>query len=235
TQSTRIVYASSAATYGLEELCSDEAPLGDLRPLNMYAYSKQLFDLYAQREGWLDRIVGVKYFNVFGPNEWHKGDMRSVVCKAFQQITAEGTVKLFKSHRPEFTDGGQQRDFVYVKDAVAMTLALAENAQAHGIYNVGSGRASTWLELIEPVFEALSVPANIAFVDMPEHLRRAYQYRTQATLQRLHHSGYHAEVAPLRDSVADYVRYYLGPHRRLDPGDADYYATSAPQTVRISA
>jgi ADP-L-glycero-D-manno-heptose 6-epimerase len=222
----RTVYASSAATYGLLEMCSDEEPLEGLRPLNMYAYSKQLFDCYAQREGWLDHLVGVKFFNVFGPNEWHKGEMRSVVCKAFEQITSGATVKLFKSHRPEFTDGGQQRDFIYVKDAVAMTLALAQEPRAHGIYNVGSGRASTWLELIEPVFEALGLPPNISFVDMPEHLRRAYQYRTQATLDRMRACGYMRPAPPLALAVEDYVRSYLQPHRRLDPTQPDYYAAT---------
>jgi ADP-L-glycero-D-manno-heptose 6-epimerase len=228
----RTIYASSAATYGPLEICSDEEPLESLRPLNMYAYSKQLFDCYAQREGWLDHLIGVKYFNVFGPNEWHKGEMRSVVCKAFEQIAGEGTVKLFKSHRPEFADGGQQRDFIYVKDAVAMTLALAQEPRAHGIYNVGSGRASTWLELIEPVFAALGLPPKISFVDMPEHLRCAYQYRTQATLERLRASGYTRTVAPLAVAVQDYVRSYLQPHRHLDPAQGDHYAAAgAPQKI----
>jgi ADP-L-glycero-D-manno-heptose 6-epimerase len=231
----RTVYASSAATYGQLELCSDEEPLERLRPLNMYAYSKQLFDRYAQCEGWLDHLVGVKYFNVFGPNEWHKGEMRSVVCKAFEQITHEGTVSLFRSHRPEFTDGGQQRDFIYVKDAVAMTLALAQTPLAHGLYNVGSGRASTWLELIEPVFAALGLPPKITFVDMPEHLRHAYQYRTQATLERLRGAGYAGTVAPLSVAVQDYVRSYLQPHRHLDPTQPDHYLQKVATQERVSA
>jgi len=231
----RTVYASSAATYGLLELCSDEEPLERLRPLNMYAYSKQMFDCYAAREGWLDRLVGLKYFNVFGPNEWHKGEMRSVVCKAFEQIACGGTVNLFRSHRPEFTDGGQQRDFIYVKDAVAMTLALAQAPLAHGIYNVGSGRASTWLELIEPVFAALGLPPKISFVDMPEDLRHAYQYRTQATLGRLAGAGYACNVPPLAGAVQDYVRFYLQPHRRLDPAQPDHYLQSVTAAARASA
>lgn len=214
----RFVYASSAATYGALESGLDEArPLSTLRPLNMYAYSKQLFDRYAEQHGFLDRIVGIKYFNVFGPNEAHKGDMRSVVAKAFDQIVAGGTVKLFRSHRPEFRDGEQRRDFIYVKDAVAMTLALAARPSAGGIYNVGSGRASTWLELIRPVFAALGRPERIEFVDMPEHLRAKYQYSTRASIERVLASGYRGEPAPLADAVTEYVRDYLAGDRRLDP------------------
>lgn len=223
-QKARFVYASSAATYGALETCSDEEPIDRLRPLNMYAYSKQLFDAYAQREGLLSRMVGLKYFNVFGPNEHHKGDMRSMVCKAFEQITRDGSVRLFKSARPAFADGCQQRDFIYVKDAVAMTLALAENPTANGLYNIGSGRASTWLELIEPVFHALKLSPKILFTDMPEHLRAAYQYRTQATLERLRAAGYPVQtIPPLAESVHDYVRSYLLPNRLLDPAESDAY------------
>jgi ADP-L-glycero-D-manno-heptose 6-epimerase len=225
---SRFVYASSAATYGLLETCSDEEPIDRLRPLNMYAYSKQLFDQYALREGLLSQVVGLKYFNVFGPNEHHKGDMRSMVCKAFEQIRREGSARLFKSARPDFADGCQQRDFIYVKDAVAMTLALAENSAASGLYNIGSGRASTWLDLIEPVFGALGLQPDIAFIDMPEQLRPAYQYRTQATLDRLRAAGYPAQtIPPLAESVHDYVRSYLLPNRLLDPVDEDAYSSRA--------
>jgi ADP-L-glycero-D-manno-heptose 6-epimerase len=214
----RFVYASSAATYGaLEEGLDEARPLETLRALNMYAYSKQLFDRYAEQHGFLERIVGIKYFNVFGPNEAHKGDMRSVVSKAYDQIVAGGSVKLFKSHRPEFRDGEQRRDFIYVKDAVAMTLALAAHPAASGIYNVGSGRASTWLELIRPVFSALGRTERIEFVDMPEHLRSKYQYSTCASIERLRALGYAAELTPLADAVRDYVTGYLEGDRRLDP------------------
>jgi len=223
-QKARIAYASSAASYGSLETCSDEEPIDRLRPLNMYAYSKHLFDRYAQRAGWLSHLVGLKYFNVFGPNEHHKGDMRSMVCKAFEQIRRDGSVRLFKSARPEFADGCQQRDFIYVKDAVAMTLALAENPAANGLYNLGSGRASTWLDLIEPVFDALGLQPKIDFITMPEHLHATYQYRTQATLDRLRAAGYPVQtIPPLEESVRDYVRSYLCPNRLLDPADSDAY------------
>jgi ADP-L-glycero-D-manno-heptose 6-epimerase len=214
----RFVYASSAATYGALETGLDELrPLETLRPLNMYAYSKQLFDRYAAQHGFLERIVGIKYFNVFGPNEAHKGDMRSVVSKAFDQIVAGGAVQLFRSHKPEYRDGEQRRDFVYVKDAVAMTLGLAAHPGAGGLYNVGSGRASTWLELIRPVFAALGRTERIEFVDMPEHLRAKYQYSTCASIERVRALGYARELTPLAGAVHDYVAGYLADDRRLDP------------------
>src|SRR5215469_1079 len=176
----RFVYASSAATYGaLEDDLSDEADLHSLRPLNMYAYSKQLFDLFARRTGLDQRACGIKYFNVFGPNEDHKGEMRSIVHKAFEQIRSSGSVRLFKSYRPEFRDGEQRRDFIYVKDAVEITIHLAQ-CGATGIFNAGSGKAQTWLELVRPIFHALELPERIEFIEMPEHLRGKYQYSTCA-------------------------------------------------------
>lgn len=220
-QNARFAYASSAATYGaLEDDLSDEADLRSLRPLNMYAYSKQLFDLYAQQSGMNERIVGLKYFNVFGPNEDHKGDMRSVVCKAFEQIRAGGSVKLFKSYRPEFRDGEQRRDFIYVKDAVDMTLAVAKS-NVGGLVNVGSGLAQTWLDLVRPIFAALGFPERIEFIDMPELLRPKYQYSTQARIERLRASGYTAPVTALADAVQDYVSNYLQPGRVLDPAQPE--------------
>jgi ADP-L-glycero-D-manno-heptose 6-epimerase len=216
----RFVYASSAATYGgLEKNLSDSLDLRELRPLNAYAYSKQLFDLYAQRQGWLDRICGIKYFNVFGPNEDHKGDMRSVVHKAYRQIAETGGATLFKSYRAEFKDGEQERDFLYVKDAAAMTVHLAQ-ADATGIFNVGSGETHTWLELVRPIFAALRVPERITFVDMPESLRGKYQYSTCAYVERLRASGYTSPVTSLNEAVGDYVTNYLVPERRLDPAVA---------------
>jgi ADP-L-glycero-D-manno-heptose 6-epimerase len=213
----RFVYASSAATYGAEEgVLSDAAELSTLRPLNMYAYSKQLFDLYANRRGYLSRIVGLKYFNIFGPNEDHKGDMRSVVNKAFHQIRETGRVQLFRSYRPEFADGRQRRDFLYVKDAVQMTLHLADASQVHGLVNVGSGRSETWIELVTAVFDALGMPPQIDFIDMPDRLRDKYQYSTCAALERLREAGYHQPATSLKDAVADYVTHYLVPGRRLD-------------------
>jgi ADP-L-glycero-D-manno-heptose 6-epimerase len=212
----RFVYASSAATYGaIESGLSESIDLATLRPLNMYGYSKQLFDQHAARHGYLDRIVGLKYFNVFGPNEQHKGDMRSMVLKAFEQIRDTGRVKLFKSYRPEFKDGEQRRDFVYVKDAIDVTLHLAESEQSGGLFNVGSGRAHTWIELATAVFEAMQQPVAIDFVEMPDAIRPNYQYSTVATLNRLRASGYTHEMTPLGEAVADYVREYLLPGRRL--------------------
>jgi ADP-L-glycero-D-manno-heptose 6-epimerase len=217
-QETRFIYASSAATYGNGAAGMDDRDpnLARLRPLNMYGYSKHLFDLHAQREGWLGRIVGVKYFNVFGPNEDHKGDMRSLVHKAFGQISATGRLKLFKSHRPDFKDGEQQRDFLYVKDAVEMTLHFAETAPtAAGLYNLGSGEANTWLALAAAIFAAMGRPPQIDFIDMPEELRGKYQYFTQADIGKLRATGYARPLTPLADAVRDYVQNYLLPDKRL--------------------
>ena len=220
TSDARFVYASSAATYGsLEHGLSDEADLRTLRPLNMYAYSKQLFDLYAQRTGLAREIAGVKYFNVFGPNEDHKAEMRSIVLKAFHQIRETGSVKLFKSYRPEFRDGEQERDFIYIKDAVQMTLHVARSG-INGLVNIGSGKRQTWLELVRPIFPAMGVKERIEFVEMPEQLRGKYQYSTCAELNRLRASGYNQQITPLADAVTDYVRSYLIPGRLLDPSDA---------------
>ena len=212
----RFAYASSAATYGaLEGRLSDRLDIRRLRPLNMYGYSKQLFDLHASTNGYLDRIVGLKYFNVFGPNEEHKGDMRSVVNKAFRQILETGQVRLFKSYRPEFADGEQRRDFLYVKDAVDMTLHLVDEPGAHGIFNVGSGQSHTWRELVNAVFSALGRPAAIEFIEMPVELRGKYQYATEASLERLREAGYRRPTTALADAVRDYVTRYLVPDRHL--------------------
>jgi ADP-L-glycero-D-manno-heptose 6-epimerase len=212
----RFVYASSAATYGArEDDFREDLPLPSLRPLNMYGYSKHLFDQYAERAGVLDRIVGLKYFNVFGPNENHKGDMRSVVHKAFHQIVETGKLQLFESHRPEFEHGCQQRDFLYVKDAVDMTIHLATHPEAQGLYNLGSGQAHTWLDLAHAIFAALDRVPVIEFIPMPEHLRAKYQYRTCATIDKLRGAGYEADLTPLAAAVADTVRNYLIPDRRL--------------------
>ena len=216
-KNVRFVYASSAATYGARERdLRDDEDLDALHPLNMYAYSKHRFDLYSRDRGLAGRIAGIKYFNIFGPNEQHKGDMRSLVDKAFHQIREGGTIRLFKSHRDEYRDGEQQRDFLYVKDAVAMTLHLAER-DAFGLYNAGSGTPHTWLDLVRPIFRAMNVPEKIEFIDMPVTLRDKYQYCTCAAIERLRASGYSQPVTPLADAVDDYVRSYLIPGRRLDP------------------
>jgi ADP-L-glycero-D-manno-heptose 6-epimerase len=217
-QDARFIYASSAATYGDGTAGRDDKDnnLASLYPLNLYGFSKHLFDLRAQRDGFLNRIVGLKYFNVFGPNEDHKGDMRSLVPKAYQQILATGKVRLFKSCKPEFKDGEQKRDFLYVKDAVEMTLHFAEKAAtAGGLYNIGSGQASTWLALTAAIFAALGRPPAIEFIEMPEELRDKYQYFTHADISKLRRTGYAKPVTPLGDAVQDYVRNHLVPGKRL--------------------
>jgi ADP-L-glycero-D-manno-heptose 6-epimerase len=213
----RFVYASSAATYGdgSAGMSDTEPRLDRLRPLNMYGYSKHLFDLYAARQGWLDRIVGLKYFNVFGPNEDHKEDMRSLVHKSFAQALETGVIRLFKSYKPEYRDGEQRRDFLYVKDAVAMTLHLAASRGASGLFNIGSGETHTWIELATAVFRALDREPKIEFIEMPEALRGKYQYFTQADIGKLRASGYDRAVTSLTDAVADYVRNYLVRGRTL--------------------
>ncbi len=181
----------------------------------MYGYSKHLFDLWAERAGCLDRIVGLKYFNVFGPNEYHKGDMRSVVHKAYGQIQETGTARLFKSYRPEYPDGGQCRDFLYVKDAVEATLHLAWNGEAHGLFNIGSGEPNTWSTLVNSIFAALAREPKIEFVDMPEYLRAKYQYFTRAKIDKLRQFGFEKRFTPLPEAVSDYVKNYLEPAHYL--------------------
>jgi ADP-L-glycero-D-manno-heptose 6-epimerase len=214
----RFIYASSAATYGdgAQGMDDQDPNLGRLRPLNMYGYSKHLFDQHAQRKGWLDRIVGVKYFNVFGPNEDHKGDMRSLVNKAYEQIRTTGRVGLFKSYHPDFKDGEQMRDFLYVKDAVEMTLHFAESATtAGGLFNLGSGNANTWLTLTRAIFSALNLPPKIDFIEMPEALKGKYQYYTKADITKLRAVGYRRAMTPIEDAIRDYVQNYLATNRRL--------------------
>ena len=214
----RFIYASSAATYGdgAQGMDDQDPNLGRLRPLNMYGYSKHLFDQHAQRKGWLDRIVGVKYFNVFGPNEDHKGDMRSLVNKAYEQIRTTGRVGLFKSYHPDFKDGEQMRDFLYVKDAVEMTLHFAESATtAGGLFNLGSGNANTWLTLTRAIFSALNLPPKIDFIEMPEALKGRYQYYTKADITKLRAVGYRRAMTPIEDAIRDYVQNYLATNRRL--------------------
>jgi ADP-L-glycero-D-manno-heptose 6-epimerase len=213
----RFLYASSAATYGDGTLgMSDTDPdIEKYRPLNMYGYSKHLFDCYAKRNGFLNSIVGLKYFNVYGPNEDHKGDMRSLVHKAYAQIVETGKVRLFKSHRPEYRDGEQMRDFLYVKDAVEMTMHLANRPLSGGLFNIGSGVASTWLQLAEAIFAALGRQPSIEFIDMPEVLRGKYQYYTCAEITKLAATHFPHAATSLRDAVADYVLHYLVSGKKL--------------------
>ncbi|HTX20629.1 MAG TPA: ADP-glyceromanno-heptose 6-epimerase [Candidatus Aquilonibacter sp.] len=218
----RFVYASSAATYGdgAAGMEDDDSRLDKLRPLNLYGWSKHLFDLHAKRAGFLDCIVGLKYFNVFGPNEDHKGDMRSLVHKSFGQVKSEGVIRLFKSYRKDFRDGEQKRDFLYVKDAVAMTLHLAANKKANGLFNIGSGGARTWLDLANSVFAALRKKPKIEFIEMPEAIRDKYQYFTQADISKLRAASFKEKITSLETAVADYVQNYLALDKRLDPAAA---------------
>lgn len=214
----RFIYASSAATYGdgAQGYRDDHTLLPSLRPLNPYAYSKHLFDLWNLQRGYLDRAVGLKYFNVFGPNEYHKGDMRSVVAKAFEQIEKVGRVDLFKSHRPGYGDGRQVRDFLYVKDAIDMTLFFLDGTDPPcGIFNVGSGRARTWLDLATAVFQAMGREPQVEFIPMPEAIRDKYQYHTLAETAKITAAGYSREPFTLEAAVADYVPFLRDGNRPL--------------------
>lgn len=207
----RFIYASSAATYGdgSQGFVDDQERIDQLRPLNMYGYSKQMFDQWAKRNHLLDHIVGLKYFNVYGPNEYHKGQMRSFILKAFEQIRDKGRVGLFKSYRSEYTDGGQVRDFLYVRDAVEMTLFFLERRELCGIFNVGTGQARSWNDLAMAVFAAMGRPAAIDYIEMPEVLRDQYQYYTCAEMTRLRAAGYDRPMMVMEDAVREYVQKFL--------------------------
>ena len=213
----RFVYASSASTYGDGSMGMDDEDeeIERFEPLNLYGWSKQNFDLHAKKAGWLDSIVGLKYFNVYGPNEEHKGSMRSVVSKAYEQIQKTGEMTLFKSHHPDYEDGKQMRDFLYVKDAVCITLWLAENEKANGLFNLGNGKARSWLDLAHAIFSALKMEPNIRFVEMPEILKEKYQYFTEAKIDKLAKNGFLTSFFDLEDAVKDYVTNYLVPDLRL--------------------
>jgi len=214
---TKLIYASSAATYGDgTEGFDDAGGLAEfkrLRPMNLYGWSKQAFDLWALREAAKGHApplwVGLKFFNVFGPNEYHKADMMSLVAKNYAKIAAGDTIRLFKSHRPGVADGDQQRDFVYVKDCVEAALWLWRQATESGIYNIGSGTARSFRELMEATGAACGRPPRIEYVDIPPAIRSNYQYVTEAKLSRLRAAGYNAPFTPLEEAVADFVGNYL--------------------------
>lgn len=207
----RYIYASSAATYGDGSLGYDDSQdqLTRLVPLNPYGFSKQLFDIWALENGCLADICGIKFFNVFGPNEYHKEGMRSVVLKSYYQVKEFGMVKLFKSHRPDYRDGEQKRDFIYVKDCCDVLLWLLENKGINGIYNLGTGKARTWVDLVSSVFLSLGMKAKIDYIDMPDDIKNQYQYFTEAKMNKLRSAGYTREFTPLEDAVRDYVVNYL--------------------------
>jgi ADP-L-glycero-D-manno-heptose 6-epimerase len=207
----RFIYASSAATYGdgTAGFNDDENEIENLRPLNMYGYSKHLFDLWAKRTGLLKKIAGLKYFNVFGPNEYHKADMRSFCLKAFEQINTTGKVRLFKSYKPEFGDGEQVRDFIYIKDAVDMTLFFLDNPKRNGIYNIGTGQPRSWNDLVTAVFAGMGRKPNIEYTDMPDSIRDQYQYYTCAETAKLRKAGCKKTTISLEDAIKQYVQDYL--------------------------
>lgn len=211
THDIRFVYASSAATYGdgSQGFSDDSDKVKDLRPLNPYGFSKQLFDQWALIQGGLQTIAGIKYFNIFGPNEWHKGRMASPIPKMVKTVQEEGVIRLFKSNHPDYKDGMQKRDFLYVKEAVEMTYQILASNRA-GLYNVGSGQATPWNDLASYVFEALDQKKHIEYIDMPETLSSQYQNYTCADMSRFE-SHFEHRPAPLRDSVFDYVQKHLVP------------------------
>lgn len=210
----RFIYASSAATYGDGSLGfeDDQDKLQTLRPLNMYGYSKHLFDLWLQTEGLLDKVVGLKYFNVFGPNEYHKGRMASAIFNIYPTVVKEGVIRLFKSTEPQkFGDGEQKRDFIYVKDAARMTCAFLQN-DSSGIFNIGTGHAGTWNEVARNVFKALNMKENIQYIEMPADLIGKYQNYTCASMEKTTEAlGKAAVCRPLGDTVVEYVKDYLVP------------------------
>lgn len=214
TKNIPFIYASSAATYGAGEFGYNDNHDGisQLMPLNPYGYSKQLVDEWILKEETKpDHWFGLKFFNVFGPNEYHKEEMRSLVHKSFEQIKSSGKVKLFKSHRPDFKDGEQLRDFIYVKDVVGAMIELAdpEKAEHSGIYNLGTGVARSFLDLTKATFKSMGIAPNIEFIDMPEALRGQYQYYTQAEVDKLMNALPGFEFTSLEDGISDYVQNYL--------------------------
>ncbi|OGX24553.1 MAG: ADP-glyceromanno-heptose 6-epimerase [Omnitrophica WOR_2 bacterium RIFCSPHIGHO2_01_FULL_48_9] len=205
----RFIYASSAATYG-DGSCGykdDEATLRRCKPLNFYGQSKQKFDEWVLEHSVINQLAGLKFFNVFGPNEYHKGDMRSVIAKAYDRVAKEGRISLFKSYKEEYKDGEQKRDFIYVKDAVDVVLFFLENPKINGIFNLGSGKARTWNDLAKALFAAVGKPLHIDYIDMPAHLRQQYQYFTEADMTKLFQCGYKKIFTPLEEAVYDYVQY----------------------------
>ncbi|HOS48379.1 MAG TPA: ADP-glyceromanno-heptose 6-epimerase, partial [Bacteroidia bacterium] len=207
-----LVYASSAATYGDGELGykDDESKIPDLKPLNPYGWSKQEFDIWAlEQDATPPQWQGLKFFNVYGPNEFHKARMASVIFHSFNQINATGKVKLFRSHRPDYKDGWQLRDFVYVMDVVNVCVFLMQHKVTSGIYNLGAGKARSFYDLAAATFNAMNKDTNIEFVDIPEDIRDKYQYFTEADMSKLIAQGYNTPFHSLEEGVTDYVKNYL--------------------------
>jgi ADP-L-glycero-D-manno-heptose 6-epimerase len=207
----RCIYASSAATYGIGERGFDDDPslIRSIRPINPYGFSKHFVDCWLLDKQLEDKACGLKFFNVYGPNEYHKGRMRSLVLTAHPQILETGTIRLFKSTDPQYPDGGQRRDFIYVKDCCDAVLWLLENPQINGVYNVGTGASRTWNDLAHALFAAMDLPSQIEYIDMPPSLVPGYQNFTEATMTRLHHAGWTGAQTSLEEGVRDYVQGYL--------------------------
>jgi ADP-L-glycero-D-manno-heptose 6-epimerase len=207
-----LIYASSAATYGLGEYGynDDHEIVSKLKPLNPYGESKNEFDLWAlQQKKAPPHWYGLKFFNVYGPNEYHKSRMASVIFHAFGQISANGGMKLFRSHNPEYKDGEQLRDFIYVKDVIEVCVFLYKNKPASGLYNLGTGQARSFLDLAKGTFAAMGKEENISFIDTPIDIRDKYQYFTEANMTKLKNAGYKKEFYSLEDGIRDYVQNYL--------------------------
>jgi ADP-L-glycero-D-manno-heptose 6-epimerase len=213
----RFIYASSAATYGNGELgFSDvEKNIPSLLPTNAYGYSKQLFDLYALKNNLLSQIVGLKFFNVYGPNEYHKGPMRSLICKAYQQVLDTKCLNLFKSYKSDFANGGQLRDFVYIKDCLKIIWWLLQNPQVNGIFNLGTGQAHCWNEVANAIFKSLKMKPHINYIEMPSDIRAHYQYFTQADMRKLNKLKCPLNFTSLEDAIHDYIQHYLVQDKHL--------------------
>ena len=212
----RFIYASSAATYGSgSNGFSDEMDPSTLNPLNLYGHSKQKFDMWAKEQCALDRIVGLKYFNVFGPGEYHKKEMQSMVRRGYLQVLDSGKIRLFKSYNPKYADGEQERDFLYIKDAVEMTLFFLDHPDIAGLFNAGTGVVRTWNELSEGVFKAMDREVDVEYVDMPASIRNQFQYRTCAKIDKIRNAGYSKPIISLEDAITDYIQNYLFFNKRL--------------------
>ncbi len=205
----RFIYASSAATYGDGRFGykDDDETTRRCQPLNLYGQSKQKFDLWVLNNHVSDKVVGFKFFNVYGPNEYHKGEMQSVVAKNYERVVRTGKIQLFKSYKKEYQDGEQRRDFIYVKDAVEIVTFFVDHASINGIFNVGTGRSETWNDLAQGLFKAAAKSLSVEYIDMPEELKSRYQYFTQADIFKLRQAGYQNQLMNLEQGIGDYVRY----------------------------
>ena len=207
----RFIYASSAATYGdgSKGFSDDISKIRELKPLNMYGYSKQMIDEWVLNNNFLNKVVGIKFFNVFGPNEYHKGEMKSVIFKSYYQILKEKRIHLFKSYKSNYSDGEQRRDFIYVKDCAEVIYSLIKEKNINGIFNLGTGKSRSWNDLANAVFKAMNIEPNIEYIEMPDILKEKYQYFTEAKMKSLQNTGIDIAFTSLEDSVKDYIQQYL--------------------------